>query len=77
LVARCGTAGMYTVNDQNKRGVPDIIREAKVDLIFESTEDIPYERTIVYKYNDDVKEVYNYLDIISDVTTAITDKVCF
>jgi hypothetical protein len=61
LVARCGTTGMYTVNDQNKRGVPDIIREAKVKNIRINGIDIPYERTIVYKYNDDVREVYNYL----------------
>jgi hypothetical protein len=66
---------MYTVNDQNKRGVPDIIREAKVNNIRINGIDIPYERTIVYKYNDDVWEVYNYLDIVPDVTTAITDKV--
>jgi hypothetical protein len=46
---------MYTVNDQNKRGVPDIIREAKVKNIRINGIDIPYERTIVYKYNDDVK----------------------
>jgi LmbE family N-acetylglucosaminyl deacetylase len=72
-----GTTGMYTVNDQNKRGVPDILREAKVEFnIRINGIEIPYERTIVYKYNDDVKgEVYNYLDIVPDVTTAITDKV--
>ncbi|MBB1194765.1 LmbE family protein [Flavobacterium sp. SOK18b] len=72
-----GTTGMYTVNDQNKRGVPDILREAKVEFnMLINGIKIPYERTIVYKYNDDVKgEVYNYLDIVPDVTTTITDKV--
>ncbi|CAH0335677.1 Mycothiol S-conjugate amidase [Flavobacterium sp. CECT 9288] len=72
-----GTTGMYTVNDQNERGVPDILREAKVEFnIRINGIEIPYERTIVYKYNDDVKgEVYNYLDIVPEVTTAITNKV--
>ena len=72
-----GTTGMYTVNDQNKRGIPDILREAKVTFTIRiKGNEIPYERIIVYKYNDDVKgEVYNYLDIVPDVTTTITDKV--
>ena len=38
--------------------------------------EIPFERTVVYKYNDDVKgEMYNYLDIVPEVTTSILDKV--
>ena len=38
--------------------------------------ELPFERTVVYKYNDDVKgEVYNYLDIVPEVTTSIIDKV--
>jgi LmbE family N-acetylglucosaminyl deacetylase len=72
-----GTTGMYTVNEQNKRGLPDILRETKIEftMLINGIE-IPYERTIVYKYNDDVKgEIYNYLDVVPDVTTAITDKV--
>jgi hypothetical protein len=31
-----------------------------------------------YKYNDDVKgEMYNYLDIVPEVTTGIINKVAF
>ena len=38
--------------------------------------EIPFERTVVYKYNDDVKgEMYNYLDVVPEVTTSILDKV--
>ena len=68
---------MYTVSDQKSIGIPDIIREVKVvfNLIINGIE-IPFERTVVYKYNDDVKgEMYNYLDIVPEVTTSILDKV--
>lgn len=72
-----GTEGMYTVSDQKNIGIPDVIREAKV--IFNITIngiEIPFERIVVYKYNDDVKgEMYNYLDVVPDVTTCILDKV--
>lgn len=72
-----GTIGMYSVNDQKKIGIPDIIRQEKaVFLILINGIEIPFERTIVYKYNDDVKgEVYNYLDIVPEVTTSFLDKV--
>ena len=72
-----GTIGLYTVEDQKNIGIPDIIREAKVifNVKINSVE-IPFERTIVYKYNDDVKgEMYNFLDIVPEVTTTIQDKV--
>ncbi|PJJ08589.1 GlcNAc-PI de-N-acetylase [Flavobacterium sp. 1] len=72
-----GTVGLYTVSDQKNIGIPDIIRETKVvfNVKIDGTE-IPFERTVVYKYNDDVKgEMYNFLDIVPIVTTAIQDKV--
>ena len=72
-----GTVGMYRVDDQKNIGIPDIIRQVKV--IFNVTiagTTIPFERNIVYKYNDDVKgEVYKPLDIVPEITTSITDKV--
>ncbi len=72
-----GTIGMYRVDDQNNIGIPDIIREVKV--LFNVTiagVAIPFERKVIYKYNDPVKgEVYRPLDIVPDVTTSITDKV--
>lgn len=72
-----GTIGMYTVEDQNKIGIPDIIREVKVVFNMQINGiDIPFERTVVYKYNDGVKgEMYNYLDIVPEITTSILDKV--
>ncbi|WP_396170794.1 PIG-L family deacetylase [Flavobacterium sp.] len=72
-----GTVGMYAVNDQKNIGNPDIIREVKVVFNIQINGfEIPFERTVVYKYNDDVKgEMYNYLDIVPVVTTSILDKV--
>lgn len=71
------TVGMYAVNDQQNIGIPDIIRDTKVVFNIQiNGVEIPFERTVVYKYNDDVKgEVYNYLDIVPKVTTSIVDKV--
>jgi len=71
------TEGMYTVSDQKIIGIPDIIREVKVVFNIQiNGVEIPFERTVVYKYNDDVKgEMYNYLDIVPEVTTSILDKV--
>jgi LmbE family N-acetylglucosaminyl deacetylase len=72
-----GTIGMYTVKDQKNIGIPDVIREVKVVFnIAISGIEIPFERTVVYKYNDNVKgEMYNYLDIVPEVTTTILNKV--
>ena len=72
-----GTEGMYTVTEQKNIGIPDIIREAKVVFNVKINGiEIPFERTVLYKYNDNVKgEVYNYLDIVPEVTSCILDKV--
>ncbi|TRX32232.1 PIG-L family deacetylase [Flavobacterium sp. ZT3R18] len=72
-----GTVGMYTVEEQKNIGIPDIIREVKVIFLIKISEvEIPFERTVVYKYTDDVKgEMYNFLDIVPAVTTTIQDKV--
>lgn len=70
------TLGMY-VADKEDIGKPDVIREVKVifDLSINGTL-IPFERDVIYKYNDDVKgEVYEPFDIIPDATTSILDKV--
>lgn len=68
---------MYRVDDQNKIGIPDVIREVKVTFNITINDVlIPFEREVVYKMNDDVKgEVYKPFDIVPDVTTAIKNKV--
>ncbi|WP_281299217.1 PIG-L family deacetylase [Flavobacterium limnophilum] len=72
-----GTEGIYTVSDQKNIGISDVFREVEVvfNLRINGVE-IPFERTVVYKYNDGVKgEMYNYLDIVPEVATSILDKV--
>ncbi|AWH85754.1 LmbE family protein [Flavobacterium album] len=72
-----GTSGMYRVDDLQKIGIPDIIREQFVDFnVRIGTTTIPFKREIVYKSNDPVMgEVYQPLDIIPAVTTKILNKV--
>lgn len=72
-----GTVGMYRVDEQQNIGIPDVLRQAKVVFEIEiNGVTIPFGRNIVYKYNDDVKgEVYQPLDVIPAVTSAITEKV--
>ena len=72
-----GTIGMYRVDDQNNIGKPDIIRNVKVTFNIEiEGVTIPFEKNVIYKYNDDVKgEVYQPLDIVPIVTSSIKDKV--
>jgi len=69
--------GMYTVSNQENIGIPDIIREVKVIFNIKINGiTIPFERTVVYKYNDGVKgEMYNFLDIVPEVTTSVLEKV--
>ncbi|PTT18899.1 LmbE family protein [Flavobacterium sp. HMWF030] len=71
------SVGMYTVSNQENIGIPDIIRQVKVVFIVKiNGVEIPFERTVVYKYNDGVKgEMYNFLDIVPEVTTSILEKV--
>ncbi|AWK06088.1 LmbE family protein [Flavobacterium crocinum] len=71
------TVGMYTVSNQEIIGIPDIIRDTKVVFNVKiGGVEIPFERTVVYKYNDGVKgEMYNFLDIVPEVTTSILERV--
>ena len=72
-----GTIGMYRVDNQKNIGIPDVLRQTKVIFFIEiNGVEIPFERNVVYKTNDDVKgEVYQPLDIVPTVTSAITEKV--
>lgn len=71
------SVGMYQVDDQNNIGVPDILRQVKVIFMIKiNGVIIPFERNVVYKYNDDVKgEVYQPFDIVPVVTSSIAEKV--
>jgi len=72
-----GTIGMYRVDNQENIGIPDVIRSVKTIFLIEiSGTTIPFERNIVYKYNDNVKgEVYQPLDIIPMATSSLGEKV--
>ena len=76
-LAEKGTSGMYRVDDLQKIGLPDIIREMKVQFMVEiEGVVIPFERTVVYKTGDPVQgEVYQPLDVVPQVTTKILNKV--
>jgi LmbE family N-acetylglucosaminyl deacetylase len=72
-----GTLGMYVVNNQENIGLPDVIRQIKVGVRLNiNGVEIPFERNVVYKYNDDVKgEVFQQLDIVPAVTSSFAEKV--
>lgn len=72
-----GTSGMYRVNDLQKIGQPDIIRDLAVQFVVEINGiAIPFERKIIHKFNDPVYgEVYKPLDVVPAVTTKILNKV--
>ena len=72
-----GSIGMYQVDNQENIGIPDVIRQVKVGFwIAINGVEIPFERNVVYKYNDDVKgEVYQPLDIVPVATSSFTEKV--
>ncbi len=76
-LSKPGNIGMYTVEDQNNIGKPDVIRNMKAIFNVKINGTLlPFERYIVYKYNDDVKgEVYQPLDIIPIVSSSIAEKV--
>jgi hypothetical protein len=72
-----GSVGMYQVNEQQKIGVADIIREVKLVFTIEiNGVNIPFERNVIYKYNDPTKgEIYNPLDIVPEISISIIEKV--
>ncbi len=72
-----GTVGMYRVDNQKNIGLPDVVREVKVIFSLDfSGVNIPFERNVIYKYNDDVQgEVYQPFDVVPEVTTSVTNKV--
>lgn len=72
-----GTVGMYRVDDQNKIGIPDVIRQVKVDFNVDIEGiNIPFSRNVIYKINDDVKgEVYQPLDIVPEISSSFNEKV--
>lgn len=74
---KTGNTGMYRVDELQKIGIADIIREAKVCFETEIC-GVPmlFERPVVYKYNDDVLgEVYQPFDVVPMVSVSVADQV--
>ena len=71
------TVGMYRVDNQNNIGKSDVIRELKLNFnILVNNVLIPFEKTIVFKINNEVKgETYKPLDIVPNATLSFVDKV--
>jgi hypothetical protein len=57
--------------------IPDVIRNLNVIFNLEINGlTIPFERNIVYKFNDDAKgEIYQPVDIVPVVTSELNNKV--
>ena len=71
------TIGMYHVPNQENIGIADVIRQLKVTFLIDINGiTIPFDRNVVYKFNDDVKgEVYQPLDIVPLITSSFSEKV--
>ena len=69
--------GMYTVDDQLLRGLPETPRMFKVRFNFIiAGEPIAMERDVVYKKDDDVKgEVYRPFEVTSPISVSLPDDV--
>lgn len=72
-----GTMGMYAIPNQEVLSHPETLRQTTVTFLCEILGiQIPFERTIVYKYNDDVKgEVYHPFDITPAASISFPDEV--
>lgn len=69
--------GMYTVEDQALRGLPETPRAFKVrfDLFIEG-HPFSFEKEVIHKYDDDVKgEVYRPFEVIPPVSIGLADDV--
>lgn len=72
-----GTLGMYKVDDQKSIGLPERPGNIQVQFSIRINQvEIPFEKTLVYKYNDPVKgEVYQPFEVIPPVSAKINDQV--
>ncbi len=69
--------GMYTVEDQTLRGLPETPRQFKVEFSFLiENQPVTFERDVVYKKDDDVKgEVYRPFEVTPPVFVNLQDEV--
>ncbi|QED36825.1 PIG-L family deacetylase [Antarcticibacterium arcticum] len=72
-----GSIGLYEVEDQKLVGLPQNPKSVKAKFTLNMAGvSIPYERAIVFKYNDPVKgEVYQPFEIVPPVSAAFREMV--
>lgn len=72
-----GTLGMYNVEDQTKRGIPEIKNPITVsfDLNINGV-DMTFNRNVIFKKTDRVRgEVYQPFEIVTPVSTSIDNEI--
>ncbi len=72
-----GSLGMYEVSEDSNIGLPETPKTLKTTFVLKiSGETIPFEKNIVYKYNDPVKgEVYKPFEILPEVSATFNEEV--
>lgn len=72
-----GSIGLYEVDEQELVGIPEAPNSVKAKFNLEiSGVAIPFERPVVFKYNDAVKgEVYQPFEIVPSVSANFREKV--
>lgn len=72
-----GSTGLYSVEDQQLTGLPEAPNTVMATYTLKFGEMIiPFDREVVYKYNDPVKgEVYQPFEIVPPVTARFPEKV--
>src|SRR5690606_25324601 len=72
-----GSIGLYHVEDQELTGLPEAPKKVLATFTLKFGDvSIPFDREVVYKYNDPVKgEVYQPFEIIPPVSARFPEKV--
>lgn len=72
-----GSLGMFTVENNEFIGLPETPKEIVVSFILKiNSVEIPFEKEVVYKYNDPVKgEVYKPFEVLPEVAANFMEKV--
>jgi hypothetical protein len=76
-LAKKGTLGMYTVEDQDLIGKPETPRSVSVDFNLNIINTpITFKKDLVYRYSKpDKGELYRPFEIVPEVSASISDKV--
>ena len=72
-----GSLGMYKVENNELIGLPETPRELKAEFLVRiNNENIPFERNIIYKFNDPVMgETYRPFEVVPAVSVTVGTEV--